>query len=91
MSTERGRERTAAMLLGVYKRVISPMLHAGALSQCKFLPTCSEYAYVAIVGMAGCAADGSLCVGWRDVIPSAKAAWTPCRDAEYRRFSTVVR
>jgi hypothetical protein len=50
VSTDRGRERTAAMLLGLYKRVISPILHAaGAVSQCKFLPTCSEYAYVAIV------------------------------------------
>lgn len=43
------RERTAAVLLALYKRVLSPMLHSGAVSQCKFLPTCSEYAYVAIV------------------------------------------
>ena len=46
----RGRERTARMLLGAYRRVVSPVLHyGGAVSQCKFLPTCSEYAYVAIV------------------------------------------
>ena len=43
------RERTAAMLLGAYKRVVSPVLHAVSVSQCKFLPTCSEYGYVAIV------------------------------------------
>ena len=43
------RERAAAMLLGTYKRVLSPVLHAVSVSQCKFLPTCSEYAYVAIV------------------------------------------
>ena len=43
------RERTAAMLLGTYKRVLSPVLHAVSISQCKYLPTCSEYAYVAIV------------------------------------------
>jgi uncharacterized protein len=31
-----------------YKRVLSPALHSGSLSQCRFLPTCSEYAYVAV-------------------------------------------
>ncbi len=31
-----------------YKRVLSPMLHAVGVSQCIFLPTCSEYAYIAI-------------------------------------------
>ena len=25
------------------------MLHAVSVSQCKYLPTCSEYAYVAVV------------------------------------------
>ena len=44
-----GRERVAAALLGAYKRVLSPLLHAVSVSQCKFLPTCSEYAYVAVV------------------------------------------
>ena len=32
-----------------YKRVLSPVLHAVSVSQCKYLPTCSEYAYVAVV------------------------------------------
>jgi len=31
-----------------YKRVVSPLLHGLGVSQCIFLPTCSEYAYVAI-------------------------------------------
>jgi putative membrane protein insertion efficiency factor len=35
-------------LFGVYKRALSPMLHALGVSRCIFLPTCSEYAYVAI-------------------------------------------
>jgi hypothetical protein len=43
------RERVAAVLLGAYKRVLSPLLHAGSVSQCKYLPRCSEYAYVAVV------------------------------------------
>ena len=36
----------AAFLM--YKRVLSPVLHAVGVSNCIFLPTCSEYAYVAI-------------------------------------------
>jgi len=34
---------------GLYKRVVSPLIHSVGVSQCIFLPTCSEYAYVAIV------------------------------------------
>jgi putative membrane protein insertion efficiency factor len=34
---------------GVYKSVVSPVLHAFSPSQCLYLPTCSEYAYVALV------------------------------------------
>ena len=40
-----------SLLRGVftaYKRVLSPLLHAMGVSQCIFLPTCSEYAYIAI-------------------------------------------
>ena len=43
------RERTVAVVFGVYKRFFSPLLHTVSISQCKFLPTCSEYAYVAVV------------------------------------------
>jgi len=32
----------------VYKRVLSPMAHAISPAQCVYLPTCSEYAYVAL-------------------------------------------
>lgn len=32
----------------VYKYVVSPVLHAFSPSQCLYLPTCSEYAYVAL-------------------------------------------
>jgi hypothetical protein len=34
---------------GIYKTVVSPVLHAFSPSQCVYLPTCSEYAYVALV------------------------------------------
>ena len=43
------RERAPAALLAFYKRALAPLLHVFASSQCKYLPTCSEYAYVAIV------------------------------------------
>ncbi len=32
----------------IYKAVISPVLHVFSPSQCLYLPTCSEYAYVAL-------------------------------------------
>lgn len=43
------RERLARVLLLLYKRLLSPTLHAAALGGCRYLPTCSEYAYVAVV------------------------------------------
>ena len=43
------RERGAWLLLLLYKHVLSPVLHFGAVGQCKYLPTCSEYAYAAVL------------------------------------------
>jgi putative membrane protein insertion efficiency factor len=48
-SATTGRERLAAALFTFYKRALSPLLHVFATTQCKYLPTCSEYAYVAVV------------------------------------------
>ena len=31
-----------------YRRVLSPFLHSAGVSNCRFRPTCSEYAEVAI-------------------------------------------
>ena len=42
------RERTLELGYLAYKRVLSPVLHSVGVSQCIFLPTCSEYAYVAV-------------------------------------------
>ncbi len=39
---------TLRFLFAGYKRAVSPVLHAAGVSRCIFLPTCSEYAYVAI-------------------------------------------
>lgn len=39
----------AATLFRLYKEVLSPAFHAASPSQCLYLPTCSEYAYVALV------------------------------------------
>ena len=42
------RDRTLELGFVAYKRVLSPMLHSFGVSRCIFLPTCSEYAYVAV-------------------------------------------
>jgi putative membrane protein insertion efficiency factor len=36
------------LVFRTYKTAVSPILHAISPTQCKFLPTCSEYAYIAI-------------------------------------------
>ena len=36
------------LVYGCYKTILSPILHAFSPSQCLYLPTCSEYAYVAL-------------------------------------------
>jgi putative membrane protein insertion efficiency factor len=33
----------------LYRSVLSPILHAFSPTQCLYLPTCSEYAYIALV------------------------------------------
>ena len=43
------RERSAAAVFRFYKCFLSPIFHVFSFSQCKYLPTCSEYAYVAVV------------------------------------------
>ena len=42
--------RVAGVLLAIYKLVLSPALHlvAGTPSACRFQPTCSEYAALAL-------------------------------------------
>lgn len=44
------RQEIAAGLLRVYKAVLSPALHAlaGASGACRFQPSCSEYATIAV-------------------------------------------
>lgn len=44
------RERFLLALQGAYKYVLSPALHAGAgvTGACRFQPTCSEYAAIAV-------------------------------------------
>jgi putative membrane protein insertion efficiency factor len=38
----------AERLYGLYKRALSPVLHGLGFTQCRYLPTCSEYAFVAV-------------------------------------------
>jgi uncharacterized protein len=41
--------RTIRAVYWLYNSVLSPTLHAFSPTQCLYLPTCSEYAYVALV------------------------------------------
>ncbi len=50
--------RLLLALLAFYKRWLSPAVHSMGMGGCKFLPTCSEYAAVAIATygpLRGCA------------------------------------
>ncbi|MBS1799703.1 MAG: membrane protein insertion efficiency factor YidD [Acidobacteria bacterium] len=38
----------ARTIFRFYKSVLSPVLHIISPSQCLYLPTCSEYAYIAL-------------------------------------------
>ena len=42
------RDGVAGWVFSFYKRVVSPVLHGVGMGQCLYLPTCSEYAYVAV-------------------------------------------
>jgi uncharacterized protein len=48
--TKPHRTRASEALFSVYKQIVSPILHAvsGVGGGCRFQPTCSEYAMVAI-------------------------------------------
>jgi len=46
--TEERDGRTARLAFRLYKSLLSPVLHAVSPSRCIFLPTCSEYAAVAV-------------------------------------------
>jgi len=45
-------------LLGVYQRIVSPVLRALTGARCRFHPTCSEYARIAVTQ------HGALRGGW---------------------------
>jgi len=49
-TSARLQERAAAALLLFYKRLVSPLLHTlpGVPGACRFQPTCSEYAAIAV-------------------------------------------
>ena len=42
------RERSAHFVLRAYKLLVAPLLHAVSPSRCIYLPTCSEYASLAV-------------------------------------------
>ena len=42
-------DRLPSALFAIYRRALSPVFAATGLGQCRYLPTCSEYAYIAVV------------------------------------------
>ncbi len=42
------RNRATRLAFRIYKSVLSPVLQAISPSRCLYLPTCSEYAYIAV-------------------------------------------
>jgi putative membrane protein insertion efficiency factor len=49
MNTDTTRETAGGVAFRVYKAIVSPVVHAISPGQCLYLPTCSEYAYTAVV------------------------------------------
>jgi uncharacterized protein len=47
MSEEQRRE-PMGWVFRIYKAIFSPVFHAVSPTRCVYLPTCSEYAYVAV-------------------------------------------
>jgi hypothetical protein len=43
------KQRAIALAFRSYKSLVSPVIHAVAPSRCLYLPTCSEYAYTALL------------------------------------------
>lgn len=64
MTRDAVRQGIAAVLLRVYKAALSPAFHAlaGATGACRFQPTCSEYAAIA-VSEHGLLRGGAMAVG----------------------------
>jgi uncharacterized protein len=42
------KDAALRFVFAFYRRVLSPVLHSLGRSRCIYLPTCSEYAYVAM-------------------------------------------
>lgn len=56
------RERIAGAGLAAYQGAVSPMLHALIPGGCRFQPTCSEYAAIAVAEY-GVARGGVMAIG----------------------------
>jgi putative membrane protein insertion efficiency factor len=41
--------RAVDAAFAIYRRLLSPMIHSLGVSRCIYLPTCSEYAHIAIL------------------------------------------
>lgn len=74
----------------VYKSLVSPIMHAFSHSQCIYLPTCSEYAYVALSRFG--AVRGSW-LALRRVLrchPFARGGFDPVPETTQNKGKTIV-
>lgn len=87
------RERAVLTLQRAYKYVLSPALHAGAgmTGACRFQPTCSEYAAIAVNEY------GIVRGGWMAILrlmrchPLCKGGFDPVRPkSEKRQHDSAV-
>jgi hypothetical protein len=70
--------RLLLALLGIYRRWLSPAIHSLNPGGCKYLPTCSEYAEIAIATHGPL--KGSALAAWRLLRchPFARGGLDPC-------------
>ncbi len=72
------KKRAIAFAFRSYKSLISPAIHAVAPSRCLYLPTCSEYAYTALLRFGIVRGVGLPFAASSAAIPGAKADSIRC-------------
>jgi uncharacterized protein len=78
------RQPTLPVRIGFrfYKFVVSPILHAFSPGQCLYLPTCSEYAYIALVRFGALKGSWLAIRRFARCHPFAKGGLDPVPDPE---------
>ena len=67
----------AEALSSLYRRILSPLLHAGSGSACRFQPTCSEYASIAVAEHGWLRGGAMAAYRLLRCHPLARGGWDP--------------